>query len=127
MIYLSNDTMSKYENGYMKAATVLKKYLPDSNQATEDIEKLKAIARGQEEPETIDGYLSNDFTESENFQWYTIRQCNLLITHRIAEPKKTPPAGCIQTGQANKANGLPYARIYTHKKTGKSYVVKTGY
>ena len=129
MIYLSEDTRKKYEAGYMKASTVLKKYLPESKKINDEMQRLKAEAKGQEteEPEKIEDYLLNDFTENKNFQWYTVRQCNLLITHRVAEEKRTPPAGCIQTGQANKPNGLPYARIYTHKKTGRNYVIKTGY
>ncbi len=126
---LGEHTRKKLEAGYMKASIVLKDYLPDTNEATRKLDKLKAIAAGNdpEETEQIEDYLLNDFTESKNFQWYTVRQCNLLITHRVAEEKRTPPGNCIQTGQANRPNGLPYARIYTHKKTGRNYVVKTGY
>ena len=128
-MYISESTLAKYNAGYIKASTVLKKYLPENKKINDEMQRLKAEAKGHEieEPEKIEDYLLNDFTESKNFQWYTIRQCNLLITHRVAEEKKTPPGNCIQTGQANRPNGLPYARIYTHKKTGRNYVVKTGY
>ena len=123
-MYISESTLAKYNAGYMRASTVLKKYLPENTSLNDEMQRMKAEAKGQEK---IDDYLLNDFTENKNFQWYTIRQCNLMLTHRVAEEKRTPPGNCIQTGQANRPNGLPYARIYTHKKTGRNYVVKTGY
>ena len=98
---LSEPTLNKYEKGYRKASN--------------------ALAAHKKEP------IETGFTSPENIQYYTIRQCNLLITHRLAERAKKPPKNTIQTGQANKFNGLPYARIYTSPETGKIYIVYTGY
>ena len=114
MITLSESTLKKYEQGYRKASTVLKAYLP------EKVDFNSLIKQEDETPET-------GFTNPENLQFYTFRECNLLITHKVAEKRNKPPKGCIQTGQANRPSGLPYARIYTDPKTGKIYVVKTGY
>jgi len=101
---LSESTLSKYEKGYRKAS-----------------EAIQALTAHKKEP------TETGFTSPENMQFYTIRQCNLLIKHRVAERAKKPPKNTIQTGQVSKFNGLPYARIYTSTETGKNYVVYTGY
>ena len=108
-MYLSEKTFEKYAQGYRKANTFL---------SSIEMEKKKETRKEPCEP---------GFTSPENLQWYTVRQCNLLITHRVAEKVKKPPKKSIQTGQANRQNGLPYARIYTSTETGRNYVVFTGY
>ena len=101
---LSEPTLNKYEKGYRKAS-----------------DAIQALTNHKKEP------TETGFTSPESLQYYTIRQCNLLIKHRVATRAAKPPKNTIQTGQANKFNGLPYARIYTSTETGKNYIVLTGY
>lgn len=117
---LSNDTLEKYNKGYRKASTVLKAYLPKSPTMSEILSKKEK----QMQPETAtETEPTEKAVNPENLQFYTFRECNLLVSHKVATRANKAPKGCIQTGQSNRPNGLPYARIYTNPKNGKIYVV----
>jgi len=105
----------------------LKKKLEADGFSKEEIEYAVNVTIGDSELTNVPEYLKTDFAPPELFQYYTDKEINRQIRTGAIKTEKQPIAGSIQIGQANRKNGLPYARVYNDPKTGRTYTVLTGY
>ena len=82
MIYLSNNTMEKYNRGYMKASTILKDYLPENNKVKEEMQALFDKAKG------ID--TETETNKTEMIAYYKLKSLNLQRRKGLVTAMHTP-------------------------------------
>lgn len=117
MIYLSKDTMEKYNKGYIKASTILKDYLPESNKVKDEMQALFEKAKG------ID--TDTETSKPEMIGYYKLKPLNLqrrkgLVTATLTTKKDFCKIGIITL------SGNVYGKVigYLYKdKNGNKYMI----
>ena len=111
MIVLSPLTLSKYQAGYQKAATVLSDYIQTSSKVSAHIQAMKE-ARSAPEP-------------AQSFEQYSVRKALQYIRFGILTRRTDPPKGGRKTGEVIDRTGKTCAAVY-QSASGKRYVVGGG-
>lgn len=115
MIYLSENTLSKYNQGYKKASTVLADYINKSRQITEVLAE-----KAGNDPAT-----NTEISKPEKIEYYKLKTLNIKRRKGLITATYTPKRNFSKVGIIT-LSGKPYGKtigyLYTDEN-GNKYMI----